>query len=248
MTLAVEHATKRFEGLVAVSDVSFELRSGETLGLIGPNGSGKTTLFNLISGVFPPDSGRITLEGRELTARPPYAIARAGIGRTHQIVQPLTDLSVRDNVAVGACFGRRNLPLARAYEVADRVLEEVALVPKRHLSAGKLNIAEKKRLELARALAGEPLVLLLDEVLAGLNPTEVGAMLDVIRAVHRRGIDVIMVEHIMQAIMNLCDRIVVLESGRVIAQGSGPEVANDPRVITAYLGDPKLVAHLRGQG
>jgi branched-chain amino acid transport system ATP-binding protein len=243
--LTVEQVTKQFGGLVAVDGVSLELRPGEILGLIGPNGSGKTTLFNLISGVYRPDRGRIALGDRELSAQPPYVVAHAGIARTHQIVQPLADLSVRDNVAVGACFGRRNLPLAEAYLVADRVLEEVRLVAKRDVPAGKLNIAEKKRLELARALASEPVIILLDEVLAGLNPAEVESMVGVIRAVHERGIDVIMVEHLMQAIMSLCDRIVVLESGRVLAVGTGAEIANDPRVITAYLGDPKLVEQLQ---
>lgn len=247
MTLVVEHLTKRFGGLVAVNDVSFDLRQGEILGLIGPNGSGKTTVFNLISGVFPPDSGRIRLQDREITAKPPYDIAHAGIARTHQIVQPLSDLSVRDNVAVGACFGHRNLPLGKAYEVADQVLKEVRLAPKGDLPAGKLNVAEKKRLELARALASEPLVVLLDEVLAGLNPSEIATMVGVIRTVHERGIDVVIVEHLMQAIMSLCDRIVVLDSGRVIAQGSPTEIVNDSQVITAYLGDPKLIRELEGE-
>ena len=246
--LAIDHLTKRFQGLVAVDDVSFELRKGEILGLIGPNGSGKTTLFNLISGVYPPTVGRITFNGRDLTHLPPYVVARAGIARTHQIVQPLGELSVRDNVAVGACFGGRNMPLDKAYAVADRVLDEFypALASKRELPAGKLNVAQKKGLEVARALASEPFVLLLDEVLAGLNPTEVAGMLDAIRRIHARGVDVIMVEHIMQAIMSLCDRIVVLESGRKIADGPAQTVANDPVVVTAYFGDPALVQELRG--
>ncbi len=242
--LNVEHVTKRFGGLVAVADVSLELTEGEILGLIGPNGSGKTTLFNLISGVFPPDSGSIRLDGLELAGRPPFQIARAGIARTYQIVKPLADLTVRDNAAVGACFGRRDWPLSAAYGVADQVLDEVGLGPKRHALAGKLNLAEKKRLELARALASEPKVLLLDEVLAGLNSSEVAGMVDVILGARGRGIDIVMVEHVMQAISGLCDRIVVLESGAVIAEGPPQAVLSDPRVVTAYLGDPKLVAQM----
>ncbi|HEY3115326.1 MAG TPA: ABC transporter ATP-binding protein [Chloroflexota bacterium] len=238
-TLTVEQVTKHFGGVIALHDVSLELRDGEILGLIGPNGSGKTTLFNLISGVFAPDRGTIHFDGRDLTGQPPYAAARAGIARTHQIVQPLADLSVRDNVAVGACFGRNNRPLKEAYPVADRVLAEVGLDADPHLPAGKLNLAEKKRLELARALAAEPKALLLDEVLAGLNPTEVTVMLGVIRVVRDRGVNVIIVEHLMHAIMSLCDRLVVLETGRVIAEGAPTLVASDPQVIAAYLGDPK---------
>jgi len=242
--LTLTNVTKRFQGLVALSRISLTLEQGEILGLIGPNGSGKTTLFNVISGVFPPDSGAIVLDGRELAGRPPYEIAKAGIGRTYQIVQPLAELSVRDNVAVGACFGRRNRPLAEARQVADMVLKEVGLAQKRDLPAGLLNLAEKKRLEVARALASEPLVLLLDEVLAGLNPTEVDRMLEVIRGIRTRGVDIIMVEHLMQAIMSLCDRVVVIDSGDVIATGTPGQIATDPAVIAAYLGDPKLAERL----
>ncbi len=243
-TLTVEQVTKHFGGVIALHDVSLDLRRGEILGLIGPNGSGKTTLFNLISGVFPSDRGVIRLEGQDLAGRPPYAVAQAGVARTHQIVQPLADLSVRDNVAVGACFGRYNRSLREAYPVADRVLQEVGLSADPDLAAGKLNLAEKKRLELARALAAEPKVLLLDEVLAGLNLTEVTVMVGVIRAVRERGVDVIIVEHLMHAIMRLCDRLVVLESGHVIAQGAPTEVVSDSQVIAAYLGNPKLFEEL----
>jgi branched-chain amino acid transport system ATP-binding protein len=243
--LLMDHVTRRFQGLVAVDDVSVELRKGEVLGLIGPNGAGKTTLFNLISGACAPTTGTIRFNGRDVTHQPPYVVARAGIARTHQIVQPLKELSVRDNVAVGACFGRRNLPLGQAYAVAENVLNEVGLTSQSDLPAGKLNIAQQKRLELARALAGEPFVLLLDEVLAGLNPLEVAGMVEVIRRIHARGIDVIMVEHIMQAIMSLCDRVIVLESGRKIADGPAQIVANDSAVVTAYLGDSTLVHQLQ---
>jgi branched-chain amino acid transport system ATP-binding protein len=239
--LRATNVTKRFGGVVALSEVTIELRPGEILGLIGPNGSGKTTLFNVISGIFQPDAGSIALDDADLTGGPPYKVARAGIARTYQIVKPLSDLTVRENTAAGACFGRKNLPLEAALVVADRVLAEVGLAPKADALAAQLNLPEKKRLELARALASEPTVLLLDEVLAGLNPTEVAGMVDVIQGAHHRGIDIIIVEHVMQAIVGLCDRICVLETGRLIAEGDPQTVLSDERVITAYLGDPKLL-------
>jgi len=243
--LAIDNVTMRFGGLVALDDVSLELTRGEILGLIGPNGSGKTTLFNVISGVYQPTAGTITFNGSDVTRQPAYRVARAGIARTRQIVQPLNDLTVRDNVAAGACFGRRDLPLREAYVVADRVLYDVGLDGKSDTRAVELNLAEKKRLELARAVASEPFVLLLDEVLAGLTPVEVLSMVDVIQRIHAQGVDVIVIEHLMQAIASLCDRVAVLESGHKIADGPMDVVARDPAVISAYFGDPALERALR---
>ncbi len=244
--LAVEHLTKRFGGLTAVNDLAFTLEEQEILGLIGPNGAGKSTLFNLINGVFVPDRGRIVFLGVDITGKPPYEIARAGLARTHQIVQPLGTMTVRENCIVGACFGRKNLSLTLARTAAEEAAVFVGLGDRLDLAASQLTIAGKKRLELARALASQPTLLLLDEVLAGLNPTEVERMISVIRNIRRRGITILMIEHLMQAIMSLSDRIVVLNTGSKLAEGAPAVVANDPVVIEAYLGDPELAAEFRG--
>jgi branched-chain amino acid transport system ATP-binding protein len=243
--LEIEALSKSFGGLRAVRDLSFVVRRGEILGLIGPNGAGKSTVFNLISGVLWPERGCVRFGGIDITRNSPYRVARGGIARTHQIVQPLADLTVLDNCAVGACFGRENLPLARARALAREVAVLVGLEDRLAAPAAQLTMAGKKRLELARALAARPVLLLLDEVLAGLNPAEIEHMVTIIRAIREQGIGILIIEHLMQAIMGLSDRIVVLNSGQKLAEGTPTEIAHNPAVIEAYLGDPTLAAALK---
>jgi branched-chain amino acid transport system ATP-binding protein len=239
--LSVKGITKRFGGLVALDNVSFDVRRYEILGLIGPNGAGKTTLFNVINGVYKPESGKVLFKGIDITGWPPHKIARLGIARTHQIVKPFPELTVKENTMIGALFGKRWLSEREASRIADEVLDLVELKDKADLLARSLNVQEKKRLELARALASEPELLLLDEVLAGLTPAEVSHMLEILRRVRKeKGVTMIMVEHVMHAVMEISDRIVVLHFGKKIAEGTPEEVANDPNVVTAYLGDPEL--------
>jgi branched-chain amino acid transport system ATP-binding protein len=239
--LEVSALSKHFGGLRAVADLTFTVADGEILALIGPNGAGKSTVFNLINGVYPPDSGRIIFAGADITGRPTYEIAHHGIARAHQIVQPLAGLSVLDKCLVGACYGRDNLSMTAGRKVVREVAELVGLADRLGMPAGQLTTAGKKRLELARALCGRPRLLLLDEVLAGLNPTEIERMIEVLRAIRARGISILIIEHVMRAIMSLSDRVVALNLGRNLAEGSPQEVANHPAVIEAYLGDPKLM-------
>jgi branched-chain amino acid transport system ATP-binding protein len=239
--LEVDDLSKRFGGLQAVASLSFSVAEGEILGLIGPNGAGKSTVFNLINGVYAPNGGRVAFRGADITGAAPYRIARLGLARTHQIVQPFAGMSVLDNCTVGACFGREDLPLARARDAAREAVLLVGLEKRIDAPALELTIAGKKRLELARALAARPALLMLDEVLAGLNPTEITSMIEILRAIRARGISILMIEHLMQAIMSLSDRIVVLNSGRKLAEGAPAEVARDAAVIEAYLGDPGMV-------
>jgi branched-chain amino acid transport system ATP-binding protein len=246
--LEVDGLNKSFGGLRAVQDLSFAVHEREILGLIGPNGAGKSTVFNLINGVTAPNGGRVRFHGADVTGHAPYQAARAGLARTHQIVQPLADLTVLENCTVGACFGRENLPLAQARSAARDAAVFVGLEDRLATPAAQLTIAGKKRLELARALAARPLLLLLDEVLAGLNPTEIERMLTVIRSIRQRGVAILIIEHLMQAIMGLSDRIVVLNSGQKLAEGTPDEIANNPAVIEAYLGDPALAAQLHAGG
>ncbi len=242
--LSVQGVTKRFGGLQALTHVTFDLPQGQILGLIGPNGAGKTTLFNVLNGVYAPEEGRVIFRGEDITGLKPYEVARRGLARSHQVVRPLNQLTVRENVMVGACFGRENHSLSNAAAIADEILELVGLKERADQLAGSLNIAQKKRLEMARALAARPYLLLLDEVLAGLNPSEIEAMLTTIRTIREQGITIIMIEHLMHAIMKVSERIIVLDYGEQIAEGTPQEISNNPRVIEAYLGDPKLAQRL----
>jgi branched-chain amino acid transport system ATP-binding protein len=242
--LSVQGVTKRFGGLQALTQITFDLPEGQILGLIGPNGAGKTTLFNAINGVYPCEEGRIIFRDKDVTTLKTYNHARMGMARTHQIVQPLNELSVRDNVMVGACFGRENQSLGYAADIADEVLAFVGLTVRADQLAGSLNVAQKKRLEMARALASRPYLLLLDEVLAGLNPSEITSMVETVKKIRNQGITIIMIEHVMKAVMNVSDRIIVLDYGIQIAEGTPEEISNNEKVIEAYLGDPKLAEKL----
>ena len=239
--LDVTDISKSFGGLQAVSQLSLTVNDGEILGLIGPNGAGKSTVFNLINGVYAPDSGTVVFGGVDITGLPPHRVARMGLARAHQIVQPLGALTVLDNCTVGACFGRENLALAEARETAREVATQVGLGDRLEMMASSLTTAGKKRLELARALSARPRLLLLDEVLAGLNPTETEQMIATVRKIRDSGIAILMIEHIMRAVMSLSDRIVVLNLGTKLAEGTPQQVAENPEVITAYLGDSTLL-------
>ena len=244
MILQVQEVSKRFGGLQALLDVNFELAEGQIMGLIGPNGAGKTTLFNVINGVYPPTQGLVIFRGEKITGLPSYGVARRGLARAHQVVRPLNDLTVRENVMVGACFGRERHSRGSAASLADVALAQVRLLDRADQMANSLNVAQKKRLEMARALAARPYLLLLDEVLAGLNPSEIAGMIETIRTIRDQGFTILMIEHIMQAVMSISDRIIVLDYGRLIAAGNPQEVANNPKVIEAYLGDPEMTARL----
>ncbi len=234
--LEIHDVRKSFGGLKAVDGLTFSVETGEVVGLLGPNGSGKTTLMNLISGALKPSGGAIRLAGAEIGGERPDRIARAGVARTFQLVRLLPSLSILDNVSVAAVFGPRRLSRRAAEAVARGCLQRVGLAGRDHVPAGDLTYIDQKRLELARALASEPKLLLLDEWLAGLNPTELAEGVALIRRLAEEGTTILLVEHIMAAVRALCSRSVVMAAGRKIADGPTGAVLNDPHVIAAYLG------------
>lgn len=235
--LSVRAARKTFGGLVAVNDVSFDVRQGELLGLIGPNGSGKTTMLNLISGALKPTAGEILLDGERISGHSAHHISRRGVARTFQLVRVLPSLDAEENVMAGAVFGHRRLWGEEARHLANQLLERVGLGGRAHMPVAAMTYIDQKRVELARALAADPRVLLLDEWLAGLNPSELQIGISLIDELRHEGRTIIMVEHVMDAIRTLCDRCVVMFSGVRIAEGGVAETLSDPEVVRAYLGD-----------
>jgi len=245
--LELKNVTKRFGGVAAVDDVTFAIGKGEILGVIGPNGAGKTTLLNCISGVYRLDDGDVRWQGASIAGLAPFRVARLGIGRTFQIVKPFTSMTVRENVVAGALFGsdEERPRLGAALGRADSVLELVGLRSKADLPVSALTIPDRKRLEVARAVATRPKLLLLDEVMAGLNSVEIDDALEMVRAVHESGVTVVLIEHVMRVIVGVCARVVVLDVGRVLADGPPDVVLRDERVIQAYLGE-RYARRLRG--
>lgn len=237
VVLSLRGVTRRFGGLVAVNGMDFDVTEHQVMGLIGPNGSGKSTTLNLISGAFPLSSGTISLRGTPISDLPAQDIARRGVSRTFQLVRLLPSMTVAENVRAGAVFGHRRRWGHDADAIAQATLEKVGLGGRGHLRVGQLTYIDTKRVELARALAGDPRVLLLDEWLAGLNPTELETGIALIRSLRDEGRTIILVEHVMDAIRSLCDTCVVMAAGTKIAEGTPDQVLSDPGVIRAYLGD-----------
>lgn len=233
--LSVEGVTKKFGGLVAVNNANLHIMENEIIGLIGANGAGKTTLFNVIAGDLRPSAGKVVYQQAEIQALPPYRICGRGITRTYQIVKPFTELTVLENVMVGAFLRSRQTSEAR--ERALEVLNFAGLIHRRDVVGKDLNLPELKRLELARALATQPKLLLLDEVMAGLNPVESGKVIELVRSIRDRGITILIIEHVMKAIMTLSDRVYVMNQGNMIAEGRPEDIVHDPAVIKSYLGE-----------
>lgn len=233
--------TKTFGGLVAVNDISFSMKKGEIKGVIGPNGAGKTTLFNLISGVYKPDTGHIFLLGEDVTGLSSHELCKKGVGRTFQITKPFPGLTVRKTVAIGA-LNRFN-SVSEANEKADEILKFVGLYEKKDVLGSNLTVIERKRLEVARALATDPKLLMLDEVVAGLSPSEVNQIINLIYEIKNKDISIIIIEHVLQAIMKVSDSIVVLNYGKKLAEGIPQEISENEKVIEAYLGEDYKVVN-----
>lgn len=240
--LILENITKRFGGLVAVNQVSLEIKHGEFVGIVGPNGSGKTTLFNVISGVFFPEEGRVVFEGQDITTLPPYKRAPLGIGRTFQIPRPFASASVRENVAVGAMFGTLGdkVNVDESLEIADQTIERVGLKEHRNKQAGALTPVEKKLMEIARALAMKPKLLLMDEAMAGMHPNDIDQMVALIKQIAEEDkiAIVAMVEHIMRAVVGMAEKVIVLHHGAKLVDAPTKEALEDPKVVEVYLGRP----------
>jgi len=234
--LQLSSVSKRFGGLKAVNQVSFAVNAGEILAVIGPNGAGKSTLLNLVSGLFSPDEGRLWFLSEDITQLPPETRAWRGLGRAFQIVQPFAEMTVEENLLVGALFGKQGVPMSQARQVVDQVLQLTGLVPKANTAAHDLTLLEDKRLELARALCTRPKLLLLDEVMAGLRPAEALEAVGLVKKIRDSGVTVLFIEHLMPVVKALADRVVVMDYGEVIAEGRYQEVAADIRVREAYLG------------
>jgi branched-chain amino acid transport system ATP-binding protein len=232
--LTLDGVSKHFRGLVAVDQVSLAVPQGAIFAVIGPNGAGKTTLFNMIAGAMAPDAGSIRFAGKEVQGLPADAVCRRGIARTFQIVRPFPALSVEDNVVIGALLHRRSVDDARAQ--TRLLLARLELFDKRHRIASTLTLPDRKRLEVARALATEPQVLLLDEVMAGLRPTETDRMVAILQSLNRDGLTILLIEHVMRAVMALASRVLVLDHGIAIAEGTPEQVVRDPAVVQSYLG------------
>jgi branched-chain amino acid transport system ATP-binding protein len=236
--LEVTGVTKRFGGLVAVNDLSLSLDNGQILGLIGPNGAGKTTAFNMISGFYAPDEGEVHFDGKQINGLRPDQVCKLGLTRTFQVVKPFPQLSVRDNVMVGAYNRTNNRRESR--QKAEEIIEFLGMQDMADMTAGSLSVAYRKRLEVAKALATDPKIILLDEAMAGLRPIETDHMIDLVRQVSKQGIALLLVEHVMRVIMSLAERIVVIHHGEKIAEGDPQEIVQDKAVIDAYLGEVEI--------